>query len=169
MISGALGNVEAYDHAIRGLAEFLMIVLQDDANLSAIDKSKLHSNKTVSTQLVLEELRQLRSKVQSQSDIAPKDFSDEAPKEVSASFGFKEKGNMAFGNMMGSLNVIRTKEWIDKTSAHVNKLLCATFPHVCFYIINRAHLKVVLYKYAFNSVPLNPSYVVDLCSSSKKD
>lgn len=131
MISGALGNVEAYDHAIRGLAEFLMIVLQDDANLSAIDKSKLHSNKTVSTQLVLEELRQLRSKVQSQSDIAPKDFSDEAPKEVSASFGFKEKGNMAFGNMMGSLNVIRTKEWIDKTSAHVNKLLCATFPHIC--------------------------------------
>ena len=33
MICGAAGNAEAIDQAIRGLAEFLVLVLEDDANL----------------------------------------------------------------------------------------------------------------------------------------
>ncbi|KHF98245.1 TELO2-interacting 1 [Gossypium arboreum] len=61
MISGAAGSVEAIDQAIRGLAEYLMIVLQDDANLSGLDMYKddsfgHKSNKYKSTTSFLEEL-----------------------------------------------------------------------------------------------------------------
>ncbi|EOY17385.1 Uncharacterized protein TCM_036536 [Theobroma cacao] len=37
IISRAAGRVEAIDQAIRGLAEYLMIVLQDDTDLSGLD------------------------------------------------------------------------------------------------------------------------------------
>ena len=69
MISGAAGSVEAIDQAIRGLAEYLMIVLQDDANFSGvdmyIDDSVGHnSNKYKSKISFLEELRQIPFKDQ---------------------------------------------------------------------------------------------------------
>ncbi|KAF5948988.1 hypothetical protein HYC85_014945 [Camellia sinensis] len=96
MISGAAGSVEAIDQAIRGLAEFLMIVLEDDANLSGLDMSvnvstSFHSNKDESAVSFLEELRHLPVRTQGQSE-------------------------------MESLHVSRTKDWLIKTSAHVNKL-----------------------------------------------
>ncbi|KAK9937473.1 hypothetical protein M0R45_014259 [Rubus argutus] len=39
MTSGAAGSGDAIDQAVRGLAEYLMIVLQDDANSSGLDMS----------------------------------------------------------------------------------------------------------------------------------
>uniref|UniRef100_A0A5B6YNE8 TELO2-interacting protein 1 n=1 Tax=Davidia involucrata TaxID=16924 RepID=A0A5B6YNE8_DAVIN len=136
MISGAAGSAEAIDQAIRGLAELLMIVLQDDANLSALGMSinaitGFHSNKDKSTLSFLEELRHLPVKSQCQSEILVNDSSGEAVDRTSPKVGFKEKGNIDSGNFIGSLRVSRTKDWIVKTSAHVDKLLSATFPHLC--------------------------------------
>nr|XP_023923287.1 TELO2-interacting protein 1 homolog isoform X2 [Quercus suber] len=90
MISGAAGSVEAINQAIRGLAEYLMIVLHDDANLDGLDTSI--------------------------------DFIDE--------FNSKER-TTGSGKGIGSLQVNRTKDWIENTSAHIDKLLGATFPHIC--------------------------------------
>ncbi|CAL5402515.1 unnamed protein product [Camellia sinensis] len=134
MISGAAGSVEAIDQAIRGLAEFLMIVLEDDANLSGLDMSvnvstSFHSNKDESAVSFLEELRHLPVRTQGQSEMVVENPS-EAVHMDSPKFGFKEKESVDSGKMMGSLLVSRTKDWLIKTSAHVNKLLSATFPHV---------------------------------------
>ncbi|XP_059666693.1 uncharacterized protein LOC132312369 [Cornus florida] len=136
MISGAAGSVEAVDHAIRGLAEFLMIVLQDEANLSGLGMSinlvtGFHSSKDKSMQSFLEELRHLPVKSQSQSEILIEDSSDDAVNRISSKVSVKEKGSIDSGNVVGSFSVDRTKDWIVRTSAHVNKLLSATFPHLC--------------------------------------
>ncbi|GMP64718.1 hypothetical protein CsSME_00025858 [Camellia sinensis var. sinensis] len=135
MISGAAGSVEAIDQAIRGLAEFLMIVLEDDANLSGLDMSvnvstSFHSNKDESAVSFLEELRHLPVRTQGQSEMVVENPS-EAVHMDSPKFGFNEKESVDSGKMMGSLLVSRTKDWLIKTSAHVNKLLSATFPHLC--------------------------------------
>lgn len=63
MVSGAAGSMESIDQAIRGLAEFLMIVLQDDANVSVLDvetSSNFDSNECKSSVSLLEELRHLQ-------------------------------------------------------------------------------------------------------------
>lgn len=132
MISGAAGSVEAIDQAIRGLAEYLMIVL-NDVNLSGpdmyIDDSVDHnSSKHKSTISFLEELRQLPLKAQSRTLV--ESINCEAVNTVSPETESGEKSSPHLGKGMGSLRVDRTKEWIEKTSGHVNKLLCATFPYV---------------------------------------
>ncbi|XP_017985336.1 PREDICTED: uncharacterized protein LOC18594747 isoform X3 [Theobroma cacao] len=134
IISGAAGSVEAIDQAIRGLAEYLMIVLQDDANLSGldmyIDTSVGHNSRNCkSTTSFLEELRQLPSKAQSKTLV--ENINGEAVNIVSLKTESGEKGSPDLGKGMGSLHVDRTKEWIEKTSEHVNKLLCAIFPYIC--------------------------------------
>ncbi|KAA8527184.1 hypothetical protein F0562_008587 [Nyssa sinensis] len=136
MISGAAGSAEAMDQAIRGLAEFLMIVLEDGANLSALGMSTnaitgFHSNKDKSTLSFLEELRHLPVKSQSQSEILVKDSTGESVDRASSKVDIKEKGNINSGNIIGTLCVSRTKDWIKKTSAHVDKQLSATFPLLC--------------------------------------
>ncbi|KAI8007626.1 hypothetical protein LOK49_LG07G03659 [Camellia lanceoleosa] len=135
MISGAAGSVEAIDQAIRGLAEFLMIGLEDDANLSGLDMSvhvstSFHSNKDESVVSFLEELRHLPVRTQGQSEMVVANPS-EAVHMDSPKFGFKEKESVDSDKMIGSLHVSRTTDWLIKTSAHVNKLLSATFPHLC--------------------------------------
>ncbi|KAG8487262.1 hypothetical protein CXB51_020577 [Gossypium anomalum] len=134
MISGAAGSVEAIDQAIRGLAEYLMIVLQDDANLSGLDMYKddsfgHKSNKYKSTTSFLEELRQLPLKAQSRRML--ENVNGESINSVSTKTESGEKSSPNLGKGMGSFHVDRTKEWIEKTSGHVNKLLCATFPYEC--------------------------------------
>lgn len=139
MISGAAGSVEAIDQAIRGLAEYLMIVL-NDVNLSGpdmyIDDSVDHnSSKHKSTISFLEELRQLPLKAQSRTLV--ESINCEAVNTVSPETESGEKSSPHLGKGMGSLRVDRTKEWIEKTSGHVNKLLCATFPYICVHQANK--------------------------------
>ncbi|KAL6998914.1 hypothetical protein U1Q18_000081 [Sarracenia purpurea var. burkii] len=135
MISGAAGSVEAIDQAIRGLAEFLMIVLEDDANLSGLGMSVnpsigFHANMDDSAVSFLEELRHLPVKTQGQSEMVAENPS-EASEMGTPKLGLKEEESVNSDNVIGSLHVIRTKDWIIKTSAHLNKLLSATFPYLC--------------------------------------
>lgn len=136
MITGAAGSVEAIDQAIRGLAEYLMIVLQDDVNLSGLDMPKNvisgydpNNNKS---SLFLEELRRLRIKPEGQNTIVEEDNDGELVNVITPKSEFKELSTDSM-KRKGSLHVARTKDWIEETSAHVNKVLCATFPHVCSY------------------------------------
>ncbi|MBA0555087.1 hypothetical protein Golob_014149, partial [Gossypium lobatum] len=126
MISGAAGSVEAIDQAIRGLAEYLMIVLQDDANLSGLDMYKddsfgHKSNKYKSTTSFLEELRQLPLKAQSRRML--ENVNGESINSVSTKTESGEKSSPNLDKGMGSFHVDRTKEWIEKTSGH--ECLCA--------------------------------------------
>lgn len=135
MISEAAGSMESIDQAIRGLAEFLMIVLQDDANASVLDtetSSNFDSNECKSSISLLEELRYLQDK-----DCAKtKSFEDRSVESENISCSQNQlQGIGSTGPVKEnkSLHVTRTKDWIQKTSAHVNKLLSATFPQVCSY------------------------------------
>ncbi|GFS33914.1 ARM repeat superfamily protein [Actinidia rufa] len=121
----------AIDQAIRGLAEFFMIVLEDDANLSGLGTTG-DISKDESTMSFLEELRSLPVKTQGQSEMVAENPSEAIRKDV-PNFGFKGKGSVNAENMTGSLHVSRTKDWIIKTYAHVNKLLSGTFPQVGSY------------------------------------
>jgi hypothetical protein len=135
MISGAAGSVEAIDQAIRALAEYLMIVLEDDANVSSLDRSLcagsgFNSNKKGSSiHSVLDELRQLPVSTQNQSKVAAENSVAEAVKSVTPASEFRSAKP---GNEKGALHVDRTRDWVEETSAHVDRLLSATFPHVCF-------------------------------------
>lgn len=133
MASGAAGSVEAIDQALRGLAEFLMIVLHDDANMSSLDPSidisaRFISSKSISTQSFLEELRNLPVKAHGQSAFV-EESSGQASKMITPEPEMNEQRTDS-GKGIGSLHVNRTKDWVEKTSAHVDKLLGATFPHV---------------------------------------
>ncbi|KAK7308317.1 hypothetical protein VNO77_41919 [Canavalia gladiata] len=132
MMSGAAGNVESIDQAIRALTEFLMIVLQDDANAPALDietSSYFDSNACNSTLSLLEELRHLPVKNCVKTEAA-EDRSVESEKFSSQS-QLQEMGSTDPNR--NHLHVNRTKGWMQKTSAHVNKLLSATFPHICIH------------------------------------
>lgn len=134
--SGAAGNVDAIEQALRGLAEYLVIVLRDDANMSSIDMSMdvttvFNSNHNMSMQSFMEELRHLPVKTQSQKEILAEDSSGERIKTITPESEFNEKKSNSLKEI-GSLYVCRTKDWIEKTTAHVDKLLGATFPHVHF-------------------------------------
>lgn len=124
MISGAAGSVDALDQAVRCLAEFLMIVLDDEANSSALcisdDDSKLQ--KHGSAHSVLDELRSLTMKTQGQQ--SDELLIETTSQEIVKTINVHEK-------LTGdSFHVERTKEWLEKTTSHVNKLLCETFPHI---------------------------------------
>ncbi|KAM7526892.1 hypothetical protein LguiA_016794 [Lonicera macranthoides] len=136
MISGAAGSLETMDQAIRCLAEFLMIVLEDDANLSGLEGSMdaaagLRSNNEKSPTSFLEELRKMPYKIRDQSEIVVRDSRSEVTEMSTPKFGSKQKSNTNSDSAIGSLHVVRTIDWIVKTSAHVDKLLSATFPHLC--------------------------------------
>lgn len=139
MMSGAAGSVEAINQAIRGLGEYLTIVLEDDVNLYSLDMpvdsiTNFNSSKYKSTQSVLEELRSLPNKAQGKSEMVAEDSSDKAIIIVTPESGFKDVRSTDSGKGIRSLRVNRTKEWIEKTAAHVNKLLGVTFPNVCSYL-----------------------------------
>ncbi|KDP40201.1 hypothetical protein JCGZ_02199 [Jatropha curcas] len=136
MISGAAGSVEATDQAIRGLAEYLMIVLQDDANLSGLGASLnaingINSKKNESIHSLLDELRNLPNITQGQSKIVSEGSIGGTVNLVSRASDFNKNMNNKVGEEIGSLHVDRTRDWIEKTSAHLDKLLSATFPHIC--------------------------------------
>lgn len=134
MISGAAGSSEAVDQAIRGLAEYLMIVLQDDANLHVLETGLhvdygLNSGKNSSTYSILEELRQLPQK----NPILSKAYStcsDVDGKSIIVPKSISEKRSIGPVKEARSLCINRTKDWVETTSANINKLLSATFPQV---------------------------------------
>lgn len=142
MTSGAAGSVEAIDQALRGLAEFLVIVLRDDANMSSLDMSVdvttvYSSNNNMSTQSFMEELRRLPIKAQGHRQVVAEVSSDQSVKTTMPEMKFNER-KINSGKEIGSLHVNRTKDWIEKTSVHVDKLLGATFPHVHFLFHTRS-------------------------------
>ncbi|CAI8605258.1 unnamed protein product [Vicia faba] len=135
MISGAAGSMEAIGLAIRGLAEFLMIVLRDDANASVLDmevSASFDPNECKSTLSLLEELRHLQVKDSVKTKVV-EDRIVESEKIPCSQTQFQEMGSTAPDGDTLSLHVTRTKDWIQKTTAHVNKLLSATFPHICIH------------------------------------
>ncbi|KAI8568171.1 hypothetical protein RHMOL_Rhmol02G0176700 [Rhododendron molle] len=108
MISGAAGSVEAIDQAIRGLAQFLMLVLEDDANISGLGmpvnaSTGFHSNTDDSAISFLEQLRHLPVKSQDQSVMVVENPS-EAVHIDTPKFGLKEKGSVNSGNVIGSFH-----------------------------------------------------------------
>ncbi|KAI3755976.1 hypothetical protein L1987_55787 [Smallanthus sonchifolius] len=121
MISGAAGSMEALDQALIGLAEFLMIVFQDEANLSSLDDNEINLNIEKSPLSFLEELRRLPGKKQDQVEILEtKSIQKSSQSEVKK-----------------SLHVDRTRDWIATASSHVNKILSAVLPHLCVHPAKR--------------------------------
>lgn len=136
MISGAAGSTQALDQAIRGLAEFLSIVLKDDHNVPAPSKSvddfpSHHSGKEKSLVSFLDELRHLPSKIQGGGETVVKDSSDTLQKDIQVS-DIKAERSIDHDDMTGILRVNRTNDWIENSSLHINRLLSATFPYVRF-------------------------------------
>ncbi|KAJ6846927.1 uncharacterized protein M6B38_283970 [Iris pallida] len=133
IISGAAGNTGSIEHAVRGLAEFLMIVLSDEVNLHGLEMSMdgstvLPPNKSESTVSVLEALRQLPVNTGYRSENS-EHSTQQAIAVISCNKVVDEKNDgYPVGNR--TLYVHRTKEWIDRTSEQVDKLLRATFPHL---------------------------------------
>ncbi|XP_010669990.2 uncharacterized protein LOC104887100 isoform X2 [Beta vulgaris subsp. vulgaris] len=132
MISGAAGSTEATEHAIRGLAEFLMVVLRDDANvcdphvsLDSVPGLKSHENE--SPQSILEELRYLYVKNLDRSQTPVYDSSP----AITAKEELGEEQSPNTNGGLGPLHVKRTSDWLEKTSVNVGSLLSKTFPHIC--------------------------------------
>ncbi|XP_022028698.1 uncharacterized protein LOC110929817 isoform X1 [Helianthus annuus] len=121
MISGAAGSMEAMDQALRGLAEFLMIVFEDEANLSSLDDSEVNLNTEKSPLSFLEELRRLPGKKQDQVETLATESTQKSPQS----------------EVKRSLHVDRTSDWIATASSHVNKILSAVFPHLCVHPAKR--------------------------------
>ncbi|XP_031115068.1 uncharacterized protein LOC116019112 [Ipomoea triloba] len=141
MISGAAGSAKALEEAIRGLAEFLMIVLKDKSNLSSItvpfdDVPDFHSDSEKSPLLLLQKLRHLPNQMQDHGNVVIKDLTEADDGGIPVCDS-SERGSINAGNMPHSLRVYRTKQWITDTSSHVDKLLSATFPHLCMHSSKR--------------------------------
>ncbi|XP_019055258.1 PREDICTED: uncharacterized protein LOC104608996 isoform X2 [Nelumbo nucifera] len=135
MISGAAGSVEAVEQALRGLAEFLMIVLEDEANLSRFNMSINDINgfcedKDNSSQSLLEALRHLCSSAERQTETLTGASIGQTVATVSTKFDLKENRSPDSSNITESFYVNRVEGWIEETSVHVDKLLSATFPHL---------------------------------------
>ncbi|PWA47919.1 Armadillo-like helical [Artemisia annua] len=120
MINGAAGSMEAMDHALRALTEFLIIVLQDEANISSLDDTDIDLNMDNSPLSFLEELCHLKK--QDHGQLVEK-------KSIQESLQSDAKK---------SLNVEHTRDWITTTSSHVNKLLSAILPHAHISVLNVA-------------------------------
>ncbi|KAF6164750.1 hypothetical protein GIB67_041002 [Kingdonia uniflora] len=136
MISGAAGSTDSIDQAVRGLSEFLTIVLEDEANISGLsmsvnDITGLYPNNDNSTQSFLERLRHLSGNAPDLHGKISGSSNDQAGGVVTLRSDFKEKNCSTSNVNMGSLQVSRTKDWIGETSIHVDKLLSTTFPHLC--------------------------------------
>ncbi|KAK1358461.1 hypothetical protein POM88_051717 [Heracleum sosnowskyi] len=82
-------------------------------------------------QSILEDLRHLPVNSIDQSQIVVKDLKHVVVGGSVPELEHKNKGTKSQETVLGTLHVDRTKDWILKTSAHVDKLLSATFPNLC--------------------------------------
>ncbi|CAL9207752.1 unnamed protein product [Musa hybrid cultivar] len=142
MISGAAGSSVAIEQAICGLTEFLIIVLDDKANLHSLempvnDIGSLSPMENKSTQSVLEALRSLplNGHVQSANMIGDsfnQAINDDHKRKI-----------VDHSNGKRNLFVHRSKEWIDETSSNVDKLMSAAFPHLCIHSAEKVRKALV--------------------------
>ncbi|KAL4579938.1 hypothetical protein LXL04_016109 [Taraxacum kok-saghyz] len=142
MISGAAGSTEAIDQALRCLTEFLMIVVQDDANISSLeDENDIdYINLDKSPLSFLEELRRFPCKKEDEGQNVVKKSTQEVIVSTPSQSGIKGNGHSHSHNQTKSLYVDRTKDWILTTCSHVNKLLSSTFPHLCVHPSKKVRL-----------------------------
>ncbi|ERN14793.1 uncharacterized protein LOC18443063 isoform X1 [Amborella trichopoda] len=136
MISGAGGSVESIDHAVRGLAEFLMIVFGDEPNLNGLGISmnvlkELRPCKDTSVESVLAALRSLHPQTDNLNSV-------NMAKEIES-----RKSTADALQHMAPLHVHRSKEWIEKTAEHIDTLVSATFPHLCVHPAQKVRLGLV--------------------------
>ncbi|CAL9158552.1 unnamed protein product, partial [Musa hybrid cultivar] len=142
MISGAAGSSVAIEQAICGLIEFLIIVLDDKANLHSLempvnDIGSLSPMENKSTQSVLEALRSLplNGHVQSANMIGDsfnQAINDDHKRKI-----------VDHSNGKRNLFVHRSKEWIVETSSNVDKLMSAAFPHLCIHSAEKVRKALV--------------------------
>nr|XP_018684368.1 PREDICTED: uncharacterized protein LOC103993114 [Musa acuminata subsp. malaccensis] len=142
MISGAAGSSVAIEQPICGLTEFLIIVLDDKANLHSLempvnDIGSLSPMENKSTQSVLEALRSLplNGHVQSANMIGDsfnQAINDDHKRKI-----------VDHSNGKRNLFVHRSKEWIDETSSNVDKLMSAAFPHLCIHSAEKVRKALV--------------------------
>ncbi|GER37568.1 ARM repeat superfamily protein [Striga asiatica] len=143
MVSGAVGSTEALDHAIRGLTEYLIIVLEDVASSSIpgvppVDEiSGIHARTEMPLASILDELRQLPL-----NNPEPNDDVSGSTENQSRGIVMSGRDNSvkSLGVKNGSLRVKRTSDWLASTTAHVSKLLSATYPHLCVHPSRKVRL-----------------------------
>ncbi|XP_011086354.1 TELO2-interacting protein 1 homolog isoform X2 [Sesamum indicum] len=136
MISGAAGSSEALDQALRGLTEYVIIVLEDDATTSILgaptdEISGLRSSKEKPLASFLEELRHLPVK---------SSLPDDVRTSIEPVVSSWDTTLIDSDIKVGSLRVKRTADWLANTTAHVNKLMSATFPHLCVHPSRKVRL-----------------------------
>uniref|UniRef100_A0A7N0TZ88 ARM repeat superfamily protein n=1 Tax=Kalanchoe fedtschenkoi TaxID=63787 RepID=A0A7N0TZ88_KALFE len=146
MISGAGGSSKAVDQAARGLAEYLMIVLEDDMTTSGLDTSSIlttnNSRLGKSSQSVLDALRHMPVKDQAQLVTLP-GASNGQETHVDNPIDFRRKETVPI-DLVSAFTVSRSEEWKEKTASQVNKLLIATFPHLCVHPSKNVRIGVLV-------------------------
>ncbi|XP_074557066.1 uncharacterized protein LOC141813062 [Curcuma longa] len=134
-ISGAAGSTGATEHALHGLTEFLITVLNDKANPYAIEMSVndtmiLSPEKNKSIQSVLETLRSLPSNsTHIKSANVTGDLLRELVEDSSPKVAYEGKFTDD-SETKRSLFVHRSKVWLDETSTNVDKAIRAAFPYL---------------------------------------
>ncbi|XP_073158890.1 uncharacterized protein [Henckelia pumila] len=130
MISGAAGSTEALNQAVRGLTEYLSIVLEDNSlGVHMNDTSGPCLSKERSLASYLEELRHLPVKNQ----VRDEKVTDSFVSPVASTSLSGQETHLNSSIKIASLRVKRSADWLKNTTFHVNKLLSATFPHLCLH------------------------------------
>ncbi|KAG9439501.1 hypothetical protein H6P81_019666 [Aristolochia fimbriata] len=133
LISGAAGSVETLEHVVRGLSEFLIVVLGDEANRTSLENcvneiKSSGSNDDNNPQSILFTFQHLSAKVQVQQEKKEENSIYQPCGVVASSPNLKDSGSSYASR---SFSVLRSKEWLEETSTRVDKILAATFPHLC--------------------------------------
>ncbi|CAA0836577.1 ARM repeat superfamily protein [Striga hermonthica] len=142
MVSGAAGSTEALDQAIRGLTEYLIIALEDFASSSipgvpVNEISDIHARTEKPLASILDELRQLPLNNPETNDDVRGPTENQSRGII---MSCRDNSLKSSDVKDGSLRVKRTADWLANTTAHVSKLLSATYPHLCVHPSRKVRL-----------------------------